>query len=166
MITQQRLKQLLEYVPETGRYIWAQDITKYIRKGSPVKGNASGQIQLDGKKFELSRLTFLYMTGEIPEGVVCYKNNCSIDKRWENLIMLPEIESYRRDTFIVSSPSVSIKRSSYDDGTPFIQVEVRLNDEVVTEVFVWEKPAMEWVKKTSLLLQLAYLDSPPKSTFF
>lgn len=89
MLTQDRLKELVEYSPDTGEFRYAKS-----RKGSKYRaGDLLGsltsvgymQAQLDGKRYFLHRLAVLYMTGETPSQVVDHINRDKADNRWENL---------------------------------------------------------------------------------
>ena len=78
-LTQERLKKLLYYDPETGLFTW--------RTGS-VAGGIGGhgyiQIGLNYKRYLAHRLAFLFMIGEIPEEVD-HINGERTDNRWVNL---------------------------------------------------------------------------------
>ena len=86
MITQERLKELLHYDPDTGVFTWARS-RPGCRAGAVVGTiNAGGYLQIGvaGKLNCGHRLSFLYMTGEIPE-VVDHINGVRTDNRWANL---------------------------------------------------------------------------------
>ncbi|QIN99207.1 homing endonuclease [Salmonella phage smaug] len=86
MITQERLKELLEYNPETGQF------TNKILRGRLKVGAFAGtlrsdgyiQIRLDKKAYYAQQLAFLFMTGIIPEEVD-HINRIRSDNRWVNL---------------------------------------------------------------------------------
>lgn len=86
MITQQRLKELFEYNPDTGLFI------RKIRVGNQIAGNIAGSLKKDGyvyikidsKPYKAHRLAFLYMEGYMPEEVDHINRECS-DNRWCNL---------------------------------------------------------------------------------
>lgn len=65
MLTQDRLKTVLDYNPETGIWIWK--LHYFIRLVGERAGRrtAAGyrQIQIDGKQYYEHRLAFLYMLG-------------------------------------------------------------------------------------------------------
>ncbi len=87
MLSQERLKELLHYDPETGVF------TKLVsRTGRWPAGEVSGttgpgrrQIQLDGKIYRSHRLAFLYMTGRWPEHGVDHIDGNNSNNSWENL---------------------------------------------------------------------------------
>lgn len=87
MITQERLKELVNYDPETGIFTW-----KMKRKKSRIGDVAGGldnhgyiRLGLDWKMYPAHRLAFLYMTGTMPTKFVRYLNGDKTDVRWANL---------------------------------------------------------------------------------
>jgi hypothetical protein len=87
-ITQERLKELLHYDPDTGVFIW-------IKKSSPktLIGSAAGslskegywRIMIDGKSHKTHRLAWLYVYGEFPNGILDHINRDKADNRISNL---------------------------------------------------------------------------------
>jgi len=88
MITQSELKEVLEYNPETGLFIWKKTVNSRAVIGS-IAGhkdyNIYIQISIYGKKYRAHRLAFLYMTGEWPKELVDHINQIKDDNRWTNL---------------------------------------------------------------------------------
>lgn len=87
MITQEILKELLNYSPETGDFSWR------VRRGSAGVGKIAGRINNDGyigigindKKYQAHRLVFLYMEGKFPDKETDHINKDRKDNRWANL---------------------------------------------------------------------------------
>jgi hypothetical protein len=87
-LTQERLKELLEYNPDTGFFTWkesrgpihAGDVAGYTSKhcGQYIK------VMIDYVKHGAHRLAFLYMTGVIPDEID-HINRDGTDNRWLNL---------------------------------------------------------------------------------
>lgn len=85
-LTQERLKELLEYDPDTGIFTWR------VSKGSSKKGSVAGaiggggyrNIMIDGKQNRAHRLAFLYMSGYIPE-IVDHIDGVKDNNSWINL---------------------------------------------------------------------------------
>lgn len=72
-ITQERLKEVLEYNPETGIFIWIAKTSPASRiKVGEVAGNLQPNgrwyIMIDGKTRLAHRLAWLYMRGNVPSG--------------------------------------------------------------------------------------------------
>ena len=91
MLTQERLKQLLNYVPITGIFTWR------VRNGTRgAVGKIAGsvihakkykalRIKIDGKPYLSHRLAWLFMTGEWPLTDLDHKNMNTLDNRFKNL---------------------------------------------------------------------------------
>ena len=86
-LTQDRLKELLSYDPDSG------DFTRLINRRSFKKGSVAGglvsqgyiQIKIDGRKYLAHRLAFLYMTGSFPPNHTDHINGITDDNHWLNL---------------------------------------------------------------------------------
>ena len=87
MLTQNRLKELLDYCPETGVFRWR--ITDRRKKAGKESGcvNSAGylQIVIDKKHYKCHRLAWLYMYGSFPEGEIDHINRAKTDNRIANL---------------------------------------------------------------------------------
>lgn len=87
ILTQDRLKTLLPYDPDTGNF------TRVKSKNQNKVGSVAGSkekfgyvsIKMDGKSYRANRLSFLYMTGCFPVGIVDHINGNPSDDRWCNL---------------------------------------------------------------------------------
>ena len=86
MITQERLKELLHYCPDTGIFTCAKDWGRF-RKGASAGSYDRGyvKIYLHYKNYSAHRLAFLYMTGSLPANQVDHINQVRHDNRWKNL---------------------------------------------------------------------------------
>jgi hypothetical protein len=88
MITHERLKELVNYDPETGYFTWAfgrPGASKGGRCGSVNKGNGYMEITLDRKSYTAHRLAYHYMTGHTPGNEIDHINHVTNDNRWINL---------------------------------------------------------------------------------
>ena len=99
--TQELLKELFDYNPETGVITWAQDIGHSIKRGD-VAGHTMKcgyrRLVFGGNKFVAHRIIWKWMTGEDPaEGMVIdHINDLPHDNRWENLRLLTNAENCKR----------------------------------------------------------------------
>ena len=87
-LTQERLKEILEYDEKTGLFRWIQPPENHPRlKGYVAGGCATGYvlIKIDGKKRKAHRLAWLYVNGEWPPGDIDHINGCPMDNRMTNL---------------------------------------------------------------------------------
>lgn len=87
MLTQDRLKAVLDYNPETGVFVW-----KEWRGGKAHAGTAAGRLSrgyvgigVDGRRYRAHRLAWLYVTGEWPADEIDHINGAKADNRWVNL---------------------------------------------------------------------------------
>ena len=87
MLTQKRLKKLINYDPLTGTFTWR------VRRGSARKGDiitcrdSDGYVvvMVDRKLMKSHRLAILYMDGYLPENTVDHRNRIRHDNRYKNL---------------------------------------------------------------------------------
>lgn len=87
MITQDRLKQLLRYDPNSGQMTWIShhQQTQLIGKfAGALDGAGYVVIGIDNKLYRAHRLAFLYMTGSMPP-LVDHINGVKSDNQWGNL---------------------------------------------------------------------------------
>ncbi|HVM91349.1 MAG TPA: HNH endonuclease [Terriglobales bacterium] len=93
VITQERLKELLFYDPDTGLFMWRRD--HFCAKEGMVAGSRAGKqyirIRVDGKGYYAHRLAVLYMTGEMPPRSidVDHIDLNGQNNRWLNLRCVP-----------------------------------------------------------------------------
>lgn len=89
MLTQERLKTLVSYDPETGVFsnLVARPNLPFGAHVGWASGNGYRSASIDGVTYRLNRLAWLYMTGEWPpEGyMVDHANRDRTDDRWANL---------------------------------------------------------------------------------
>lgn len=87
ILTQERLKELLHYDPDTGVFTWR--ITKRAAKQGAVAGHVSSKgyrhISVDRKLYLAHRLAWLYQTGCWPLDEMDHINRCRDDNRIANL---------------------------------------------------------------------------------
>ena len=87
-LTAQRLKQFLNYDPESGVFTWLVSPNNRAKVWA-VAGHAHPhgyvKIGVDGEEYLAHRLAWLYMTGEWPHAEVDHANCVRSDNRWSNL---------------------------------------------------------------------------------
>lgn len=92
-LTQERLRELLDYNPETGVFTW-----KVKRRGYTEAGNVCGKslitdgyqrIQVERRGYAAHRLAWLHVTGEWPKGNIDHINGIRHDNRIANLRDIP-----------------------------------------------------------------------------
>lgn len=89
MITQEQLKEILRYDPESGNLYWINPVGKKKPLGYGIAGglNDNGYIKIgiNYRMYRAHRLAWLYMTGEWPKDQVDHINGIRTDNRWLNL---------------------------------------------------------------------------------
>lgn len=86
-ITQERLKELLRYDPETGAFTWLTTTSNRVQVGD-LAGSATDRyvlISIGGVKYRAHHLAWLYMTGSLPSERIDHRNLNKTDNRWSNL---------------------------------------------------------------------------------
>ena len=89
MLSHERLKEVLDYDPETGISTWLVD-----RRGTARAGARAGcihtshgyrQLRIDGKNYLEHRVIFFWMTGKWPDQDVDHRDMDKLNNRWHNL---------------------------------------------------------------------------------
>lgn len=96
-LTQERLKHLLHYDPNTGIFTRKTSV-RHASKGS-VSGSDNGEgylrICVDGVRYYSHKLAWLYMTGEYPDHFVDHSDCDHSNNRWSNLRVASAAENCR-----------------------------------------------------------------------
>lgn len=89
MLTQERLKVMLHYDPETGLWTWLWCPPPNQRytgtQAGYTRSDGYNLIRIGGTAYYCSRLAHLYMTGKWPEEEVDHKDRDPNNDKWENL---------------------------------------------------------------------------------
>jgi hypothetical protein len=89
-LTQERLKELLDYDPVTGVFVWKSDRPR-VRRGDAAGGpDAWGYIKIgvDGDLLPAHRLAWLWVYGELPTQRLKHRNGIGSDNRIANLYLV------------------------------------------------------------------------------
>lgn len=87
MLTQEKLKEFLDYDPETGIFTYSKTVNPRALEGQiarSVQSSGHLRIQINKKQYQLHHLAFLYMLGYLPQEVD-HINRIPDDNKWENL---------------------------------------------------------------------------------
>lgn len=100
-LTQERLRSLLGYNPETGEFTWL--VRRGNRQAGKIAGhpnrNADGKvyirIRIDGKKYLAHRLVWLYTNGAWPKNQIDHIDHDSTNNRLINLREVTNAENHK-----------------------------------------------------------------------
>ena len=109
MITQQRLKEVLRYRPDTGVFTWKKRTSNRIKVGDTA-GTRSRYvfINVDGKKYRAHRLAWLYVHGRFPAKEIDHINHNGLDNRLINLRECDHPENHRNESIPKNNKSGTI----------------------------------------------------------
>lgn len=105
-LTQQRLKELLSYDPETGLFINLTQRRPQAKIGSVAgckNNNGYIRIMIDGKLYQSHRIAWLYVYGELPENDLDHINEIKDDNRICNL----RLDTNQENPHNISRPQVN-----------------------------------------------------------
>lgn len=113
MLTQDKLKELLTYDPDTGIFKWIKKSANRIRVGEeagilyPYKNGKTHyrNICISYKGYRAHRLAWLYMTGSFPEYEIDHINHNASDNRWCNLREVTKAENQRNRSLYMTNTS-------------------------------------------------------------
>ncbi len=92
-LTAERLREVLNYNPETGIFTWREAIAKCCLPGK-IAGSLKQQgyvaIRLFGVYYKAHRLAWLHVTGAWPTYRIDHLNGVRNDNRWNNLRDVPQ----------------------------------------------------------------------------
>ena len=125
-LTQERLKELLHYCPDSGEFSWLQKTRPQInigdKAGSIANTDGYVRIKINKKLYLAHRLAFLYMDGRFPPEQVDHINRSESDNKWANL----------------RPSTASENQCNKGTNNPFIGV-------------YWHKKSRAWVAKSRMI---------------
>src|ERR1039458_1304193 len=86
--SQSRLRELLNYNPETGSLVWRISTNNQVKPGDDFGCNDRGVRRIgniDGALYLAHRLIWRFMTGDDPRCEIDHENTDGSDNRWSNL---------------------------------------------------------------------------------
>ena len=128
MLTQERLKELLHYDPDTGVFTWKMPV-RGRHVGSVAGGLSSNgyvRIKIDGAYYRAHRLAFLYVNGSFPPAYVDHLDHSRTNNRWSNLRPATGSEN-QKNTRIRSDNTSGFKGVHYDASSGAWMASAMLN---------------------------------------
>ena len=97
-ITQDFLKSILDYDPDTGKFTWR--VSRGNRRSgkiAAIEANNSGyvQIKINGKSYKAHRLAWLWMTGAWPKDCIDHIDGDKTNNRFSNLRECTHAENHQ-----------------------------------------------------------------------
>jgi hypothetical protein len=130
ILTQERLKELLSYDPETGVFVWLTRPSKSIKIGNVAgvfRRDGYHQIQIGGAKFRAHRLAWLYMTGTFPPNDIDHIDRNPANNRFANLRAVTKSENHHNRKMHCTNKS-GFKGVSYLKCRKKWRASIRLNN--------------------------------------
>ncbi|MES2432986.1 MAG: HNH endonuclease [Pseudomonadota bacterium] len=85
MLTQKRLREVLNYDPPTGIFTFAKGRRKGTVAGTKHDDRGFRKVAIDGERHLLHRLAWLWMTGVMPRWNIEHRDRDRTNNRWSNL---------------------------------------------------------------------------------
>ena len=106
-ITQERLKSLLTYDPDTGQFHWR--VSRGRVRGGDKAGTSDGlgyvQLRVDGYNYKAHRLVWLYVYGDWPPAEIDHINRIRSDNRLANLRAVTRAQNHQNRNLPVHNTS-------------------------------------------------------------
>ena len=117
--TAKRVRELLNYEPDTGIFTWRVARGGGIKSGD-VAGNIDtcgyAQIRIDGRRYSAHRVAYLYMTGEWPVEEIDHKDRNQANNCWSNLRSATRSNNVANRGCLITNKS-RFKGASWDKKT-------------------------------------------------
>jgi len=127
-LTLQRLKEVYDYLPESGLFV--RKIRTFRHKAGEIAGTLLDegyiQIGIDGNQYRAHRLAFFYMTGSWPTLEIDHINGIRSDNSWANLREATRVQNCQNRGISKGNTS-GYKGVSFISTTGTYQARIRVN---------------------------------------
>lgn len=127
-LTQEVLRELVNYEPETGRFTWKAS-RPACRPGDEcgrISSHGYREIGILGKLHHAHRLAVLYMTGHMPSHSVDHINRNRQDNRWCNLRCATQSENMA-NVVVRKNNTSGVSGVTWDASRKKWRAQIRLN---------------------------------------
>lgn len=130
MLTQEQIKQILEYNPLTGDFIWLKSTGKAKRGNiaGGIKADGYRRIGIDGKSYAAHRLAYVYMVGPLPAQELDHKDVNRSNNAWDNLRLCSRAENQHNKS-IGKNNSSGMKGVTFSKNRRKWKAEIGLNND-------------------------------------
>ena len=152
--TQEEVKKILHYNPETGKFRW-----RVTKPGSAAKGSEAGyvndgyggyrKIKINDQSYGAHQLAWLYMTGTFPEKLVDHKNGTRDDNRWENLRLADDSENQALGNTKLNKTNTTGEKNIIELPDGKYLVKLVKNRKTYRKRFEKKEDAMAWRDRIS-----------------
>jgi hypothetical protein len=136
-LTREKLKEALEYNPETGKFFWKIRTSKRIHIGDEagcLAGNGHILIRMYGKLYQASRLAWLYVYGENPLEEIDHKDVNSSNNKIDNLRLATRMQN-QWNTRVTSRSKTGIKGVCWNKSSNKWHVQINHNNQRVYSAY-------------------------------
>lgn len=95
--THERLLEVLDYNPDTGKFLWKLNASKNVKAGVEA-GGKRGYVTVDKQSATLPRVAWFYMKGEWPPRKIWFINGDTQDVRFANLRVSDGLDGFDHHT--------------------------------------------------------------------
>jgi hypothetical protein len=136
-LTQERLKELLYYDPDTGIFTWKERGIKNVDNrlyGKEAGAKSRGYLvtRLDDILYFNHRLAWLYMTGKLPKNKIDHINNIRNDNSFFNLREADQSQnSQNLKSAKINNKSTGLLGAFYCEKRKLFYSRIRINNKVI-----------------------------------
>lgn len=145
-ISIERLREALNYDPETGVFVWKEDRGprwKADTKAGSIMQLGYIAISLDGARLLAHRMAWAYMTGEWPVSYIDHKDGNPSNNSFANLRPCTPAQNLW-NTKLSKNNTTGVKGVFYDKRTKAYRVQIKVNGRSVNKRFPNIEDATQW----------------------
>lgn len=135
MITQELLKSMFCYSPETGEFVRTKDTYRSVFKEGEIAGykhsDGAIYIHINYKMYKAHRLAFLYMNGEFPESGVDHIDGNRANNKWANLRPATQAQNAQNLALRTNRGGTGYTGVTFDRGRNKYQAKIQASGKVM-----------------------------------